>query len=74
MGAINWTEGSIVEERVAYTVKHRTISPYKDMRLPDGSLAFRYDPARRIVEIQLRGKKHYFDLAQMELEPIDNNA
>lgn len=31
-----------------------------------GKLAFRYDPARRIVEWQLRGEKHYIDLAVLE--------
>lgn len=63
-----------MEERVSYQVNRFISSPYKDIRLPDGSLAFRYDPRRHIIEIQVRGTKHYFDLAQIETEPIDNNA
>lgn len=31
-----------------------------------GRLAFRYDPARRVVEWQQRGETHYIDLAALD--------
>ena len=31
-----------------------------------GKLAFRYDPARHVVEWQHRGETHYIDLARLE--------
>lgn len=31
-----------------------------------GKLLFRYDPARRIVEVQERGERHYIDLAALD--------
>ena len=31
-----------------------------------GKLAFRYDPARHVVEWQARGETHYIDLAALE--------
>ena len=31
-----------------------------------GKLAFRYDPARHVVEWQHRGETHYIDLARIE--------
>ncbi len=32
----------------------------------DGALAFRYDPARHVIEWQKRGRKHYIDLAALD--------
>lgn len=32
----------------------------------DGRLAFRYDPYRRLVEVQQRGVKHVVDLAAID--------
>ena len=31
-----------------------------------GKLAFRYDPARHVVEWQARGETHYIDLAALD--------
>lgn len=31
-----------------------------------GKLLFRYDPTRRIVEVQDRGERHYVDLAALD--------
>lgn len=31
-----------------------------------GKLAFRYDSARRVIEWQIRGEKHYIDLAALD--------
>ena len=41
-----------------------------------GKLAFRYDPARRVVEWQARGETHYIDLARIEemARDIDKRA
>ena len=41
-----------------------------------GALAFRYDPARRIVEWQHRGERHYIDLAALDeqAQALDNNV
>jgi hypothetical protein len=38
----------------------------------DGWLLFRYDPKRRVVSIQRRGRKMIFDLS--ECEDINNGA
>jgi hypothetical protein len=61
-----------MEALAEYKVQHRTQSPYQDVRYPDGSLAFRIDPQRMIVEIQYRREKHYFDLQSICKLPIDN--
>lgn len=41
-----------------------------------GKLLFRYDPRRRIVEVQERGERHYIDLAALDeqAQPLDNNV
>ncbi len=41
-----------------------------------GKLAFRYDPARHVVEWQARGETHYIDLARIEemARDIDKRA
>lgn len=43
-----------------------------------GKLLFRYDPARRIVEVQDRGERHYIDLAALDEQArgqgIDKNG
>ena len=38
-----------------------------------GKLVFRYDPRRRIVEVQDRGERHYIDLAALDEQagPLD---
>jgi len=33
-----------------------------------GRLAFRYDPARHVVEWQYRGERHYIDLAALDAQ------
>jgi hypothetical protein len=41
-----------------------------------GKLLFRYDPQRRIVEVQERGERHYIDLAALDeqAQGIDKNV
>lgn len=39
---------------------------YKPLRLPDGTLAARYDPLRGVLEVKCQGMKYYFDLTQIE--------
>ncbi|HQY93151.1 hypothetical protein [Caldilinea sp.] len=41
-----------------------------------GKLVFRYDPRRRIVEVQDRGERHYIDLAALDerAQPLDINV
>lgn len=41
-----------------------------------GKLAFRYDPARHVVEWQAQGETHYIDLARIEetARDIDKRA
>lgn len=52
------------ERRASYNMMEMTMpqSNYVDVPYPDGSLAFRLDTERMIVEIQRRGIKYYFDL------------
>lgn len=53
---------------------------YQDVRGPDGRLLFRLDAARAVIEIVLRGKTYYVDLAPYlatvapiaEIEPLDS--
>ncbi len=55
---------------------------YQDVRGPDGRLLFRLDAARAVIEIVLRGKTYYVDLAPylatvaaiVEIEPLDFNS
>lgn len=47
---------------------------YVDLRLPDGSLACRFDPIRLVLECQKRGVVVYFDLMQIITnKALDNN-
>lgn len=60
------------EERVPYIIMDLIPqSSYVDVRYPDGALAFRFDVKRMIVEMQSRGKKHYFDLRKIYEQGID---
>ena len=43
----------------------RVRSAYVPVRVA-GKLVFRYDPQRRIVEVQDRGERHYIDLAALD--------
>jgi hypothetical protein len=67
----------MTEHRAPYLVKepdtHKPL-PYQAVRYPDGSLAFRYDPKRGMVEIQRRGQRFYFDLTIIIAETIDNST
>ena len=56
--------------------EHRRIKPAYMPVVIGGKLAFRYDPARRIVEWQHRGERHYIDLAALDeqAQGIDNNV
>ncbi len=56
--------------------EHRRIKPAYIAVRAGGALAFRYDPARRIVEWQHKGERHYFDLAELEeqAQALDNNV
>ena len=49
---------------------------YVSVRGNGGKLLFRYDPIRRIVEVQDRGERHYVDLAALEeqAQGIDKNV
>lgn len=38
---------------------------YQTVKFPDGSIAFRIDVRRGLVEIQKRGQCHYFDLTRI---------
>lgn len=38
---------------------------YQTIKFPDGSIAFRIDIRRGLVEIQKRGQCHYFDLTRL---------
>lgn len=49
------------------------LSPYTNVTFPDGSLAFRIDLERMIIEIQKRGEKHYFDLHMIYQQTLDKH-
>jgi hypothetical protein len=50
-------------------------SNYTDLRLPDGTLVGRYDPARGVLEVRKKGATHYFDLAVKKPKKVlDNNV
>jgi hypothetical protein len=52
----------------------RPQSDYVTVPFPDGrGIAFRYDVARDIVEIQRRGVKYFFDLAVMRNRKGERN-
>lgn len=53
----------------------RVQSAYIAVRV-GGKLLFRYDPARRIVEVQDRGERHYVDLAALDeqAQGLDKNV
>lgn len=48
---------------------HKQVLPlarYEDLRLPDGTHSgVRVDVVRGILEVQRKGKRHYFDLTQI---------
>lgn len=49
---------------------------YIELKFVDGGLAARYDPVRGVLEVQRRGMKHYFDLAQLKetvKKTVDNS-
>ncbi len=45
--------------------RRRVRADYVPVRV-GGRLLFRYDPLRRIVEVQDRGERHYVDLAALD--------
>lgn len=58
------------------TEQYQRVQPaYVAVRV-GGKLLFRYDPARRIVEVQDRGERHYVDLAALDeqAQGIDKNV
>ena len=57
------------------TERRRVRSAYVPVVI-GGKLAFRYDPARHVVEWQARGETHYIDLARIEemARDIDKRA
>lgn len=51
---------------------NKVIPQFINVYYPDGRVAFRYDPARGIVELQDRRIKHWFDLTQVIVnKPVD---
>jgi hypothetical protein len=55
------------------TLKHLVSPQDIELPFPDGGIAGRFDPQRGILEVQRRGVKHYFDLAQL-VQLIQNKA
>jgi len=55
--------------------RQRVQPAYVQVRV-GGKLLFRYDPARRIVEVQDRGDRHYIDLAALDeqAQGLDKNV
>ena len=52
--------------KMCETTERRQVKPAYVPVVIGGKLAFRYDPARHVVEWRIRGETHYIDLARIE--------